>query len=63
MKKEYIKPTILGIITLPEKLMSEFASKVNGPSGTTNTGEDNSLEGTIVDAGAKGYNAWTAWEE
>lgn len=62
MKKEYIKPTILGIITLPEKLMSEFASNLSGPT-SGKTGEDNSPEGTIVDAGSKGYNAWTAWDD
>lgn len=62
MKKEYIKPIILGIITLPEKLMDEFASNYSGPTSGKVT-EDDSSEGSEVDAESKGFNAWTTWDE
>lgn len=63
MKKLYIKPTLLGIVTLSEEVM-EFnqASKYSGPTnGDVET--DESPEGSEVDAAAKGFNAWTTWDE
>lgn len=64
MKREYIKPTLMGIITLTENIMLDYASKSSIEDGnSTQNGVDNSQTGTIVDGAAKGYNPWTAWDD
>ena len=67
MKKEYIKPAVTGIITLTVESLLDAATKTlvspEQQNPGQNVGTDNSPEGSEVDAAAKGFNAWTAWDD
>lgn len=63
MKKEYIKPTILGVYAQTEKNLMNHASKYAGPTNGFVT-EDNTEEGGEAEgAAAKDFNAWSKWDD
>lgn len=65
MKKEYIKPTVNGIITLTENNLLENASnyEIDGGTGGKVTVDNSSTGSEAEGAAAKGYNPWTAWDD
>lgn len=63
MKKEYIKPTILGVYAQTEKNLMGYASQYDGPTKgfvTEDTTEDG---GEAEGAAAKDFNAWAKWDD
>lgn len=64
MKKIYIKPTLLSVLSLTENNLMEFASRSSIDGKEQWIEKDESPEGSEADgAAAKGYDAWTAWDE
>lgn len=63
MKKEYIKPTILGVVAQTENNLMNYASQYDGPTNGF-VSEDNTEEGGEAEgAAAKDINAWSKWDE
>lgn len=64
MKKRYIKPTLISILSLTENNLLDFASKSSIDGDKKTIMPDETPDGGEADgAAAKGYNAWTTWEE
>lgn len=64
MKKRYIKPALLSVITLTENNLLEAASRssIDGKGqwiSKDESEEDSEAEG----AASKGFTAWDSWEE
>lgn len=63
MKKRYIKPTLISILSLTENNLLDFASKSSIDGDEKPIIPDETPDGGEAGAAAKGYNAWTAWDE
>lgn len=66
MKKEYIKPTILGVYAQTEKNLMNIASQYDYDDGTKKgfVTENNTEEGGEAEgAAAKDFNAWSKWDD
>lgn len=63
MKKEYIKPTILGVYAQTEKNLMKYASQYKGPTTGFVTEDNTEAGGEAEGAAAKDFNAWSKWDD
>ena len=64
MKKRYIKPALLSVITLTENNLLEAASRSSIDGNGQWISKDESEEGSEAEgAASKGFTAWDSWEE
>lgn len=65
MKKEYIKPTILGVYAQTEKNLMNIASlyDIDGARKGFVTKDNTEDGGEAEGAAAKDFNAWSKWDD